>query len=123
LNSQIPEDAISVESRLAEQIGISRTPIREAFHFLEKDSLMEIIPRAICRLRKIDWDEFEEIVEIRKRVDALAAKGAIQGTGPSWVLLSAQSRSYSWILPFLFSAAAIFSGVTGCSLNHIPVAS
>jgi DNA-binding GntR family transcriptional regulator len=77
-NSQIPEDAILVESRLAEQIGISRTPIREALHFLEKEGLLEIIPRAGYRVRKIDWDEVEEIVEIRKVVEALAAKWAIK---------------------------------------------
>lgn len=77
LGSQIPKDAVLVESRLAEQIGISRTPVREALHFLEKEGLLELIPRAGYRVRRIDLDEVEEIVQIRKVVESLAASWAI----------------------------------------------
>ena len=77
LGDKIPEDAILVETRLAEQMGVSRTPVREALHFLEKEGLLELLPRAGYRLRRIDWDEFEEIVQIRKIVEALAAGWAI----------------------------------------------
>jgi DNA-binding GntR family transcriptional regulator len=76
VNSQIPEDAILVETRLAEQIGISRTPVREALHFLEKEGFLELLPRAGYRVRRIDWDEVEEIVQIRKVVESLAADWA-----------------------------------------------
>lgn len=77
LNSKIPEDAILVETRLAEQMGVSRTPVREALHFLEREGLLELLPRAGYRMRRIDWDEFEEIVQIRKVVESLAAGWAI----------------------------------------------
>jgi DNA-binding GntR family transcriptional regulator len=76
IDSHIPEDAVLIESRLAEQIGISRTPLREALHFLEKEGLLEALPRAGYRVRKIDWNEVEEIVAIRKEVEALAARWA-----------------------------------------------
>jgi GntR family transcriptional regulator, rspAB operon transcriptional repressor len=82
LSDKIPEDAILVETRLAEQMGVSRTPIREALHFLEKEGLLELLPRAGYRLRRIDWDEFEEIVQIRKVVEALAAGWAITRIKP-----------------------------------------
>jgi GntR family transcriptional regulator, rspAB operon transcriptional repressor len=77
LNDKIPEDAILVETRLAEQMGVSRTPVREALHFLEKEGLLELLPRAGYRMRRVDWAEFEEIVQIRKVVEALAASWAI----------------------------------------------
>lgn len=77
LNSKISEDAILVETRIAEQIGASRTPIREALHFLEKEGLIELLPRAGYRVRKIDWGEVEEIVQIRKVVESLAASWAM----------------------------------------------
>lgn len=77
LSDKIPEDAILVETRLAEQMGVSRTPVREALHFLEKEGLLELLPRAGYRLRRIDWDEFEEIVHIRKVVESLAAGWAV----------------------------------------------
>jgi DNA-binding GntR family transcriptional regulator len=82
LNNKIPEDVILVETRLADQMGVSRTPIREALHFLEKEGLLELLPRAGYRLRRIDWDEFEEIVQIRKVVEALAASWAITRIKP-----------------------------------------
>ena len=78
LSDKIPEDAILVETRLAEQMGVSRTPVREALHFLEKEGLLELLPRAGYRLRRIDWAEFEEIVHIRKVVESLAAGWAIK---------------------------------------------
>jgi GntR family transcriptional regulator, rspAB operon transcriptional repressor len=77
LSDKIPEDAILVETRLAEQMGVSRTPIREALHFLEKEGLLELLPRAGYRMRRVYWDEFEEIVQIRKVVETLAATWAI----------------------------------------------
>ena len=77
LSDKIPEDAILVETRLAEQMGVSRTPIREALHFLGKEGLLELLPRAGYRMRRVDWDEFEEIVQIRKVVETLAATWAI----------------------------------------------
>lgn len=85
LNSQIPTDAILVEARLAEQIGISRTPMREALHFLEREGLLESIPRVGYRVRRVDWDEVAEVVEIRKAIETLAAKRAIHRIRPESV--------------------------------------
>lgn len=82
LNNQIPSDAILIETHLAQQIGISRTPIREALHFLEKEGLLEALPRAGYRVRQIDWQEVEEVVEIRKEVEALAARWAAERIEP-----------------------------------------
>jgi DNA-binding GntR family transcriptional regulator len=82
LNNQIPADAILVETHLARQIGISRTPIREALHFLEKEGLLEVLPRAGYRVRQIDWQEVEEVVEIRKEIEALAARWAAERIEP-----------------------------------------
>jgi DNA-binding GntR family transcriptional regulator len=85
LNSQIPTDAILVEARLAEQVGISRTPMREALHFLEKEGLLESIPRVGYRVRRVDWEEVAEIVEIRKVIETLAARWAIHRIAPEKV--------------------------------------
>ncbi len=82
LNSRIPEDAVLVETRLAEQMGVSRTPVREALHFLEREGLLELAPRSGYRLRRIDWDEFEEIVQIRKVIESLAAGWAMERIKP-----------------------------------------
>lgn len=77
LSDKIPPKATLSETQLAKQIGVSRTPIREALHFLEKEGLLELLPRVGYRVRQIDWDEVNEICEIRKCLEILAACWAI----------------------------------------------
>lgn len=54
-----------VESRLAEQLNVSRTPVREALHALEREGLLESIPRVGYRVHKISEQEFNEVIELR----------------------------------------------------------
>ena len=61
------------EEKLAAGIGSSRTPIREALHVLEREGLVESIPRVGYVVRGLDREEFDEIVEIRKAIECLAA--------------------------------------------------
>jgi DNA-binding GntR family transcriptional regulator len=77
LNDRIPTSATLVENQLSKQMGISRTPIREALHFLEKEGLVELIPRVGYRVRQIDRGDLQEICEIRKSLETLAARWAI----------------------------------------------
>ncbi|MCF8062091.1 MAG: GntR family transcriptional regulator [Deltaproteobacteria bacterium] len=81
-NGRLTSGSILVESRLAEQIGVSRTPVREALHFLEKEGLLEPLPRAGYRVREIELKEFEEICEIRKVNEDLAVRWAIERISP-----------------------------------------
>ena len=93
LNGRLASGSILVESRLAEQIGVSRTPVREALHFLEKDGLLETLPRVGYRVREIELKEFEEICEIRKVNEVLAVRWAIERISPE--TLSAVERNLS----------------------------
>lgn len=78
LNGNIASGERMVETRLAEQIKTSRTPVREALHMLEREGLLEAIPRVGYRVRRINWDEVEEICEIRAVNEVLAARWAIK---------------------------------------------
>jgi DNA-binding GntR family transcriptional regulator len=71
-----------VETRLAMQIGTSRTPVREALHTLEREGLIESIHRVGYQVKAINWDEVEEISEIRKVNETLAARWAIDRMTP-----------------------------------------
>jgi DNA-binding GntR family transcriptional regulator len=82
LNDRIPTSATLVENQLSKQMGISRTPIREALHFLEKEGLVELIPRVGYRVRQIDREELQEICEIRISLETLAARRAIKRMSP-----------------------------------------
>jgi len=82
LNNQIPPGGRLVETQLAKQINTSRTPVREALHMLEMEGLLEPIPRVGYRVKQIEWDEVEEICEIRKVNETLVARWAIERITP-----------------------------------------
>lgn len=77
LNGRILPGERLVETRLAEQIKTSRTPVREALHMMEMEGLLEAIPRVGYRVKQIEWDEVEEICEIRAVNETLAARWAM----------------------------------------------
>jgi DNA-binding GntR family transcriptional regulator len=71
-----------VEGRLARQINVSRTPIREALHILEMEGLVESFPRVGYRVKKLRWEDVEELCEIRAVNEILAAKWALKRITP-----------------------------------------
>ncbi len=75
-----------IENRIAEQINTSRTPVREALHLLEKEGLLESIPRAGYRVKPLRWEEVEEICEIRVINETLAARWAMRRITPKELL-------------------------------------
>lgn len=75
-----------VESRIAEQIKTSRTPVREALHLLENEGLLESVPRAGYRVKPLHWEEVEEICEIRVVNETLAARWAMKRITPKEIL-------------------------------------
>lgn len=67
-----------IESRLAQDIGTSRTPVREALHSLELEKLIKSIPRVGYIVEGINEQELEQICEIRNVIETLAAQWAIK---------------------------------------------
>lgn len=64
------------ETRISEEIGVSRTPIREALHNLELEGLIECLPKVGYVVKPISEEEVAEICELRGLVEALAARWA-----------------------------------------------
>ena len=62
-----------IEEQLAHQIGISRTPVREAFHKLERDELVTRLPKGGFAVRKFTKEDVEEIFGIRNALESYAA--------------------------------------------------
>jgi len=61
---------------LAERLGVSRTPLLSAFSKLEKEMLVELIPRRGAFVRKYELHELVDIYEIRVRLEPLGAAEA-----------------------------------------------
>ena len=62
-----------MEVELAEEMGVSRTPIREAIRKLEKEGLVTIEPRRGAYASMISTDDMVEILEVRQDLEGLAA--------------------------------------------------
>lgn len=69
----ISTDQRLVQEKLAEQFGISRTPVREALLRLEQEGIIEVAGRTGFRLREIDQSEVMDIYVARAAVEAEGA--------------------------------------------------
>ena len=61
------------QEKLSQMLGVSRTPLLSAFSKLEKEMLIEIVPRKGAYVKKLNKKEFIELYEIRMRLESLGA--------------------------------------------------
>lgn len=78
LNGEIAPGERLIETRLAQDIGTSRTPVREALHSLELEKLIKSIPRVGYVVESMNVQELEQICEIRSVIETLAARWAFE---------------------------------------------
>jgi len=67
-----------VETKIAEEIGTSRTPVREALHSLELERLIKSIPSVGYVVNPLSEEDVVQICEIRALIEGLAARWAIE---------------------------------------------
>lgn len=68
-----------LEVELAQRLGISRTPVREAIRLLEADGLVIHLPRQGATMRSLDAVEVTELYEMRGVLEGTAARLAARG--------------------------------------------
>ncbi len=67
-----------MEVKLANQLGVSRTPIREAIRKLELDGLVLITPRRGAEVAQITEKSLHDVLEVRRSLEALAVQLACE---------------------------------------------
>ncbi|MCX7747588.1 MAG: GntR family transcriptional regulator [Clostridia bacterium] len=72
-----PGDSL-IETRLSEELGVSRTPIREAIRQLELEGLVQSIPNKGAIVTGISAKDIEDIYTIRMMIEGLAARWAAE---------------------------------------------
>lgn len=67
-----------MEIHLADKLGVSRTPIREAIRKLELEGLVTMIPRRGAEVAQITEKHLRDVLEVRRALDALAVELACE---------------------------------------------
>lgn len=65
------------ESRIADELRVSRTPVRDALRELEKEHLIEYVPNKGCFARGFDKSDVGDIYEVRKLIEQLAIRRVV----------------------------------------------
>jgi len=99
LRGDIPPGSRLVESRVAETMGISRTPIREAMHKLEREGLLRKLPNSGFNVTGLTREDIEETFGIRSVLESYAARlAAIQHKEEELVPLEKKIEEYQQCL-------------------------
>lgn len=73
LTGKIKPGTRMMEIELADDMGVSRTPIREAIRKLEKEGLVVIEPRKGAYASEVSVKDMVDILEVRSNLEGLAA--------------------------------------------------
>lgn len=63
-----------VERPLCDQLGVSRTVVRETIRYLEAEGLVEILPGRGPIVARMNWEDARQIYEIRRMLETAAAR-------------------------------------------------
>jgi len=72
--SKLPNDGKLDERELAQRLGISRTPLREAIHRLVSEGFLRVVPRKGIYVVRRSKKEIVEILLVRAALEGMAAR-------------------------------------------------
>lgn len=76
MGGELRADELVSESALADKLGVSRTPIREALRMLSRDGFIEVGGQG-AHVKRITVKEAYDLSEIRVEIEAIALKTAV----------------------------------------------
>ena len=74
-----------MEIQLANKLGVSRTPIREAIRKLELEGLVLMIPRKGAEVAEITEKSLRDVLEVRRALEELAVELACEKITPEQI--------------------------------------
>ncbi len=75
-----------MENQLAEKLGVSRTPVREALRMLELENLVELVPRKGAQVLDMTEKDIINILEVRSVLEGLATGLACKKMSPEGIV-------------------------------------
>ena len=82
VNGDIAPGERLIQEKIASQINISRTPVREALLRLEQEGILEISGRKGFSIRKISEDEVRQLYAVREAIEGYAARQVAERKDP-----------------------------------------
>ena len=86
LTGQLRPGERLMEVHLANKLGVSRTPIREAIRKLELEGLVVMIPHRGAEVAKISEKSLKDVLEVRRALDELIAELACSRITPEQLI-------------------------------------
>lgn len=75
-----------LERNISQDLGVSRTPVREALFILQGEGLIELVPRKYARVRRITQTEVTQIYSLRRTLEMHSAQVAAAHADASAIL-------------------------------------
>lgn len=96
VEGRYPPGARLVEQRLAEELAVSRTPVREAVRRLESEGLVVVERNRGAHVRPLSEAEIADLYEVRARLEGYAAELAAQrAEAPDHAALREACRAFA----------------------------
>ncbi len=111
-----PGEKITIE-RIAAELGISRTPVREALKALETDSMVRLVPHRGAVVEPLAWQEIQHRYVIRSMLEGYAAELACRAADDDLVAaLNRNCDRLAKLITTVKSSKANFNPLV--ELNH-----
>jgi len=94
----VPGDRFT-ENELSERLGVSRTPVRQALFRLQQEGYVEVLFRSGWRVLPFDFEQFEQLYDLRMVLETTAAQRLCSGTptlAASWSALPPEGAHAPW---------------------------
>jgi len=82
LSGELAPGSRLVEDRLAEQLGVSRNPIREAIRVLAPEGFIEVMPRRGACVARLSVLDAENLFDVRMALEPVGARLAARRASP-----------------------------------------
>lgn len=78
ISNELRPGTVLLERGVAERLGVSRTPVREAFQQLASTGMVRLIPNRGAEVSPLTAEDVREIIQLRERLESLAARLATE---------------------------------------------
>lgn len=117
LKGTLEYEAIYSETKIAKELGISRTPMRDAIQYLSQERYIDIIPNKGFRLHRMSMEDFIQTYQIRTAIEGYCArqlamdfreKKGIETIRQLTVLLDRQKKEIDGVIEEYLEADTVF---------------